>query len=354
MTDSADTLTVALDCEHERQASAGVTRYARSLASALAERDDVALTRVGGGALLRRGTLRKKLMTARQDFWWYPLAGRRRARAAHADVYHCPSPRAPLTIGLPPTVVTIHDLASFRFPETLTRWSGFYERATVSRVARSAAVVIVPSTDTASDVAQILTVPAKKIRVVPLGVDPLFFARTSSPRPFPFPYVLFVGTPQPRKNLERLVAAVERLSTRGDRDLRLVVAGSDGWGGVDLRNRNVEAVGRVSDEQLLSLYQHSECMALVSLHEGFGLPALEAMAAGTPVVAAAAGALPEVTGGAAVMVDPLDVESIAAGIATARSRRNALIAAGSPVAARASWARTAELTMRVYREVVGR
>src|SRR5688500_2058825 len=121
-------LRIAYDCEHERQSAAGITRYARSLASALSERADVKVTTVGGGPLVPRGTLRKKLMTARQDFWWYPLAGRREARLMDADVYHCPSPRAPFTSGRPPTVVTIQDLASFRYPETLTRWTRLYER----------------------------------------------------------------------------------------------------------------------------------------------------------------------------------------------------------------------------------
>lgn len=351
MTSTSRLLTVAYDREHERQSAAGITRYARSLATALSEREDVSLVSVGGGPLVPRGTLRKKLTTARQDFWWYPMAGRRRAKAAHADVYHCPSPRAPFTTGHPPTVVTIQDLASFRYPETLTRWTKLYERTMLPRIARSAARVIVPTADTASDVAEILGVLPERIRITPLGVEPLFFERQPSTRSFPFPYVLFVGTPQPRKNLGRLISAVDLLSSRGDTSLRLVVAGSDGWGGVDVRGRNVEITGRVSDEQLRRLYQHAECLALVSLHEGFGFPALEAMAAGIPVVASTAGSLPEVTGGAAILVDPLDVDAIADGIVTARARRHDLVAAGTLRAAQFTWRSTAELTMAVYREV---
>jgi glycosyltransferase involved in cell wall biosynthesis len=350
---SATQFTVAYDLEHERQSAAGITRYARALATALAERDDVIVTPVGGGPLESRGTLRKKLTTARQDFWWYPYAGRRRARSARADVYHCPSPRAPITRGSPPTVVTIQDLASFRFPETLTRWTRFYERNVLPRSARSAALVIVPTSDTASDVAEFLHVPPDRIRVVPLGVEPIFFEQRLTTRAYPFPYVLFVGTPQPRKNLDRLVAAVGLLNKRGDPDLRLVVAGSDGWGGVDVRGVNVEATGRVTDEQLVRLYQHAECLALVSLHEGFGFPALEAMAAGTPVVASTAGALPEVTGGAAIQVEALSTDSIANGIVSARARRNELVAKGARRAAQFTWQQTAEQTVAVYREIAG-
>lgn len=346
-----DSLTIAFDLEHERQASAGVTRCARALASAMSERADVSLVPIGGGPLIARGSLRKKLTTARQDFWWYPFEGRRRARAARADVYHCPSPRAPVTAGNPPTVVTIHDLASFRYPETLTRWTRFYERATLPRVARSADLIIAQSSDTAADIEQILRVSSSKIRIVPLGVDAHFFVRDNSGSPFSFPYVLFVGTPQPRKNLERLVSAIDRLASAGQQ-LRLVVAGSDGWGAVDLEGRNVTVVGRVTDDQLRTLYRHAKCVALVSLHEGFGLPVLEAMAVGVPVVASTAGALPETAGGAAVLVDPFDVKSIASGIEEAVARRDVLVSAGLRRAAACSWRKAAELTVAVYRELV--
>src|SRR3954464_8399863 len=98
-------LTVALDRDNERQSSAGVSRYSTSLAAALSARDDVEVVSIGGGALVPRGTWRKKLLTARQDFWWYPYGGRRAAANASADVYHCPSARAPISRGSPPTVV---------------------------------------------------------------------------------------------------------------------------------------------------------------------------------------------------------------------------------------------------------
>lgn len=344
-------LSVALDREHERQSSAGVARYSKSLAAALSERDDVELIAIGGGPLVPRGTLRKKLLTARQDFWWYPFAGRRRADKAGADIYHCPSPRAPLASGKPPTVVSIHDLASFRYPETLTHWTRLYERATLPRVAHACDLIIAPSRDTAADIERLLGVPTGKIRVVPLGVDATFFRPDASPPPFDFPYVLFVGSAQPRKNLNRLSQAVDRLSGRG-RNLRLVIAGADSWGNQGLLGRNVTVAGHVDDDQLLSLYKHAECVALVSLHEGFGLPVLEAMAAGTPVVASNVAALPEVSGDAAVLVDPLSVDAIAQGLEDAIARRGSLIAAGVIRAAQFTWARTAELTVAVYRELI--
>lgn len=344
-------LSVALDRENERQSSAGVSRYSRSLAAALAARDDVELHSIGGGPVVRRGTWRKKLLTARQDFWWYPLGGRRRAKIAGADVYHCPSARGPITHGRLPTVVTIHDLASFRYPETLTRWTRLYERNTLRRVARAADLIIAISSDTARDIETILGISHGKIRVVPLGVEPVFFARSVSVSPYPYPYVLFVGSAQPRKNLKRLALAVDQVAQHHP-GIKLVVAGADSWGNEMLSGPGVEFAGAVSDQQLLQLYRHAECTALVSLHEGFGLPVLEAMAAGSAVVASNVAALPEVAGGSAVLVDPLSVDSIARGIEEAIGNRDALVVAGARHAAQFTWARTADLTVRVYRELV--
>ena len=343
-------LSVGVDRDNERQSSAGVSRYSRSLAAALWARDDVNLISIGGGALVPRGTWRKKLLTARQDFWWYPFAGRRQARHVGADVYHCPSPRAPITRGTPPTVVTIHDLASLRYPETLTRWTRFYERRTLRAVARAAERIIAISSDTANDIENLLEVPSHKLRVIPLGVDERFFARDASASPYPFPYVLFVGSAQPRKNLRRLSIAVERVA-RHRRDLKLVIAGADAWGNEDVAGAHVKFAGPVDDDRLVGLYRHAECTTLVSLHEGFGLPVLEAMAAGSPVVASNVAALPEVAGGAAVLVDPLNVDSIARGIEEAISDRESLARIGTHHAAKFTWQRTAELTMAVYREL---
>ena len=343
-------LTVALDRDNERQSTTGVSRYSTSLAATLSRRADVTIVSVGGGQVVPRGTWRKKLLTARQDFWWYPFAGRRQARLTGADVYHCPSARAPIRRGSPPTVVTIQDLASFRYPETLTRWSRLYERNTVPAVARAADLIIATSSDAATDIETLLGVPSRKIRVVPLGVDTRFFARSSPDSPYSFPYVLFVGSAQPRKNLKRLALAVGRATSR-HRDLRLVIAGADSWGDEILSGAHVVLAGRVDDERLLALLRHAQCTALVSLHEGFGLPILEAMAAGSPVVASNVAALPEVAGDAAVLVDPFSVESIAAGIDEAIANRDKLIDAGTRRSAMFTWEHTAELTMRVYREL---
>jgi glycosyltransferase involved in cell wall biosynthesis len=162
---------------------------------------------------------------------------------------------------------------------------------------------------------------------------------------------LFVGTPEPRKNLARLISAMTLLRSRGFRE-RLAIVGAGGWGAATTGSENVEMLGRISDADLHALYAHASCLVLPSLHEGFGLPALEAMAAGTPVVAANSGALPEVTGRAAVLVDPLDPTSIADGISEAMATKDSLIARGRVRAREFSWKKTAVLTAAVYRELI--
>ncbi len=344
-------LTVALDAEHTRQSAAGIARYARSLARELTALGEARVIELGAGQVVQRGTLAKKLLTARQDFVWYPWLARRAAREQRADIYHSPLPRGPITKGSPPFVVTVHDLVPIRFPETTTRWSRIYSGVTFRRVLEAADRIIAPSQDTADDLNALAGVSADKIRVVPNGVDETFFNRPTVRTEPVAPYVLFVGTPEPRKNLPRLVAAMSLLSSRGLKE-RLVIVGGSGWGTEVRSSSNVELLGRVADDKLYSLYAQASCLVLPSLHEGFGLPALEAMAAGTPVVAANSGALPEVTGGAAVLVDPLSIDSIADGISEAMADRNSLIARGKVRAREFTWTKAATLTARVYRELL--
>jgi glycosyltransferase involved in cell wall biosynthesis len=346
-----DKIRVAVDAEHTRQSAAGTTRYSRSLVAALRMRSDVDVIEIGGGPLLTRGTLRKRANTLRQDFVWYPWLGRRRAAEEGADVYHCPIPRAPLTKGKPPLVVTVHDLVPVLFPETMTPWSRAYGRATLKPVLRAADVIVTPSQDTANDLNRLLGVTPERIRVVLNGVDEIFFS-TALPAPPPEkPFVLFVGSPEPRKNLPRLIEAVALLRSRGYPH-QLLVVGGGGWGAVDLNSDLVTLAGQVSDERLHTLYSQAACLALPSLHEGFGLPAAEAMAAGGPVVAGRSGALPEIVGNAAVLVDPFDVLSIAEGIERAFAEKERLVSAGRERARIFTWPRAAEEMTKVYRSLL--
>jgi glycosyltransferase involved in cell wall biosynthesis len=340
-----------MDATYQRQPDGGIPRYARHLTAALKERGDIDIVEIGGGRREKRHTLRRRLVTIGLDFAWHPLLGRMRAAAVGADVYHSPGFRGPVSKGKIPTVVTIFDLVSLLFPELAAPSAKLYGNRAQRRMSRLADRVICISNDTANDVETRFGVPADRIRVTPLGVDEIFFQPPRLPALVSQPYVLFVGSEQPRKNLERLELAMDLLRARGYPHL-LVTAGADAWGRVDIGASFLKRLGNVPDEQLVSLYAYSSCLAIPSLHEGFGLPAMEAMAAGTAVVAANRAALPDVTGGAAVLVDPLDPGDIADGLERAITERDRFVELGRRRVAAFTWERTAALTAEVYRELV--
>jgi alpha-1,3-rhamnosyl/mannosyltransferase len=315
---------IALDVSPLRLTQAGTARYIESLAARI---DGVEQIAFGGGG--RAGVLGREL-------WWYPF----RLARVEADVLHCTTyygPLAPRT----PTVVTVHDLAVWRHPEAFGRWTRTYVPRIVPRVVRAARRVIAVSEFTASELERVLRVPRERIRVVRNGVDDVFTAegaRTDGD------YVLALGTLEPRKNLARTVDAAGRLG------VELRIAGAPGWGGVDVRGAHVTWLGRVDDSELATLLRGARCLVYPSLYEGFGIPVLEAMACGTPVVTSRGGATEEVAGGAAVLVDPLDSADIAAGIERAERDHDALSKAGLARARAFTWDETARVTQAVYEE----
>ena len=165
------------------------------------------------------------------------------------------------------------------------------------------------------------------------------------------PFVLTVGTPEPRKNLPRLVEAMRRRRADGAPEL-LVHVGAHGWGGAQLPNEPwIRSLGRIDDATLRALYRGCAAVAIPSLHEGSGLPALEAFAAGAPVVAARSGALPETCGDAAILIDPHDPDAIASAIDEAIASRDRLVLAGRRRAEQASWVRAAAACATVYQTI---
>jgi glycosyltransferase involved in cell wall biosynthesis len=319
---------VAIDVSPLQQTRAGTSRYLRGLLPHLERLVDVQRVAWGGGG---------RLTAVARDAAWYPFALSRRARGA--DVLHCPTFRGPTRLSTP-LVVTVHDLAVLRHPEAFNRWTRTYSRATVPRVVRAADRVIAVSDFTKREVVEVIGVEESRIRVVPNAAGDAFApngARTDGD------YVLAVGTLEPRKNLPRLARAA-RLA-----DVELRVAGSPGWGSVDAEGATF--LGFVPDDELARLYRGALCVAYPSLYEGFGIPVLEALACGAAVVTSAGTAMAEVADGAAVLVDPRDEESIAAGIREAIAHRDELGRKGPEVARAYSWARSAELTAAVYREL---
>jgi len=320
---------VGLDVSALDQTAAGTARYVRALEGI----EDVEFVRLSFPG-------RRRNATVYRDAVWYPFVLPRLAREAHLDVLHCPSFRGPLKSPSCPLVVTVHDLAVLRHPETFNLWTRQYSRLCVSRVARAARLVIVVSETTKRDVVELLPVPEPRIRVVPNGVADVF---TPDGPAEDGDYVLAVGTIEPRKNLERLAAATGKLG------VELRVAGEEGWGHVEL-GAGVRRLGRVSDDGLARLYRGARCLAYPSLYEGFGIPIVEAMACGTPVVTSRGGATEETAGGAAVLVDPFDPAAIATGIEQAVTRRDELVPAGLDRARAFGWDEVARRTAEVYRE----
>ncbi len=260
-----------------------------------------------------------------------------RLRPALAHFQHALPLRCPC-----PAVVTIHDLSFERDPSVMPLHDRLVFKTVVPRSARRAAQVLAVSERTKGDIVELYGIAPEKITVTSHGADPAFSAGDGRPGE----YVLLVGSVEKRKNpLAAAVAASEV-------GLQLVVAGPvrDGELARELNRRGAQVRGYVTQEELVELYRGAACLVMPSRYEGFGLPVLEAMASGTPVVAAPDVALREVAGGAAIFVEP---ERLADGIRRALAERDLLVAAGLDRARLFTWEETARRTVDVYLEVLG-
>jgi glycosyltransferase involved in cell wall biosynthesis len=321
---------VAIDVSPLVQTRAGTARYLKGLLRELRRCDDLAVSTRSFGRS-------DQLSTLARDAVWYPFA---LGRDRDADLLHCPTYRGPLRSRVP-LVVTVHDLAVLRHPKAFNRWTRIYSPRVVPRVLREARRVIAVSDFTRRELVELLDVPEQKIRVVPNAVEPEF---TREGPAAVGDYVLAVGTLEPRKNLQRLAEAVRRT------DVELRVVGARGWGGVEVAGNGVHWLGEVSDAELARLYRGARCVAYPSLYEGFGIPVLEAMACGVPVVTTRGSAMEEVADGAAVLVDSRDPAEIAAGIERAAAEREQLVERGLERARAFRWDAVAEATVSVYQE----
>ncbi len=269
-------------------------------------------------------------------------------RRHRVDVLHLPAWGVPP--GLPvPTVATFYDATPFRFHSPPERWRRWRARLATRSLVRATAIHAI-SRHAAHELRQVTATPEEKVSVIHLGVDPSFAPASVSERPS---HLLFVGGTDPHKNLDVLLDVLPELRARVS--LPLVVAGPVSRE-ARFRRSEVASLVRVvtqpGDADLATLYRRALALLVPSRNEGFGLPALEAMACGCPVIAARAGALPEVCGDAAVLVDPGDrvawIEAVAA-LASDPGRRAALVEAGLARAATFTWRRTAAALLDLYR-----
>ena len=297
---------------------------------------------------------------------WSAVGLPRAAARADVDVIHAPAYTAPLW-SKAPVVLTIHDVSYERHPEWYPYQRDAVRRLFYRRSARTAARVLTDSEFSAGEIAAAYQIPRQRITVAPLGVSdhfaPVDRPNVTLPAGLTTPFLLHVGDLHERRNLPVVVHAMFEAQRRsGMPPLSLVLAGVDRGIGDRLRGyardaNSPEAVvclGAVTDSQLLTLYRAAAALVYPSRYEGFGLPVLEAMACGTPVIASRAASIPEVLGDAGTLLDPDDEPGWADEIArvigdqfhSARMRKSGLTRAKE-----FSWVRTASITLDAYREV---
>ena len=347
--------------------AAGVRRYASALLAALVELGEVDLVALGGD----RGSVPSGVAYVEApphpptNLGWSLVGLLLAARRADIDVLHAPAYTAPIW-GAPPIVLTIHDVSYARHPEWYPYRRDIVRRAFYRRSARAARVVVTDSMFSAGEIVAAYAIPRDRIVVAPLGADRRFSpadpaTRCELPQEISGPFVLHVGDLHERRNLATVVDAVigARQHFGSASAVSLVLAGVDRGVGDALcaiasRAAVPEAVvklGAVSEDLLVSLYRCATALVYPSLYEGFGLPVLEAMACGTPVIASRAASIPEVVGHAGILLDPLDVSAWTEAIALVvndDNRRAQMRANGLARAADFTWTRTAELTLRAY------
>jgi glycosyltransferase involved in cell wall biosynthesis len=300
--------------------------------------------------------------------WWGNTSLLKLAKRDQVDLLWGPAHRLPvLGSSSIPTVLTIHDLVWRHASDTMRPLGWLGERVFMERSIRSADHVVAVSSATETAVSATYPWAREKISVVYPGCTPLaevydegVINRAEITRPF----VLFVGTLEPRKNLSALLRAFAALPDHLKSGLQLVIAGGQGWGLENLQTEIsrlsitdlVRLTGFISDAELGTLYRKAKFLAMPSLYEGFGLPIIEANAAGIPVLTSSSSSMPEVGGDAALLVDPLDDKSIAKGLErliTDEGLYQRLREAATANAARFNWTRTATELAVIFEQTVG-
>ena len=366
MPDAETPIRVGLDGHAIGRRKTGNESYVLGLASALAARPDVDLT-----LYIDRGVAwpfggpgpQTRPLRSSSPYLRIPLELPIRAGRDGIEILHVQYVVPPF-IGVP-LVTAVHDLSFEDLPSAMPFRRRWRLRATVRHAARRSAMLLAPTEFTRRRLLDRYRVPADRVVVASPGVVPPVVTGPIDDavrRGLPSSYVLFTGEVQPRKNLPRLVDAIGRVRASGI-DIGLVIAGRPGWGTADLdasiaRHHAagwVRRLGYVDRPTLQALYAGARLIGYPSLYEGFGLPVVEGMAAGVPVVTSSTTAIPEVAGGAAVLVDPLDADAIADAIArvsTDETLRSDLIAAGVRRAADFRPENVVEQTVAAYRRVI--
>ena len=371
-----DIPTVTVNVRRLARARTGVETYMRRLLEAL---EETGAARVVGttceplppGTLPRvevrerpMGALRGRRLGSQFRKLWFDYWGcLEPARGEGPLLFHGLEGSAPFSLRRTDRcVITIHDLAFAVHPELYDRRTRLLYQALLPGDLRRAHRIIADSAHTAGDLMRVAGVDAARIDVVHLGVEPIYFEPstngTGGRSSGESPYLLAVGGISPRKNGRRVIEAFTRWRARGGErtSYRLLVTGNSldpafARPGTPPPAEGVTLLGHVDDATLHSLYGRAQALVFPAIYEGFGLPILEAMASGTPVVTSRTASAPEIAGDAAVLVDPFDVESIASGIESAtRPEEQVRMRALGPARARQfTWQKAAVATGEIYR-----
>lgn len=361
---------VAIDLSHQARfggVGGGIGLYIAELIKAYEKQasEDVEFVYLRGPKYFPRKNKRTKVLNLFIELFWLHVLLPFRLVWERIDLVHMPSNVAPLYSPCP-VVVTIHDANFCRFPETYDSGYRRYARFAFSISARRAARIVTVSSTSAEDVTTYFGAKPSKISVVYSGISHDPDAALSRWDDVEQPYVLFVGALEPHKNVVRLVeafASFRATEQARTQDYRLLIAGPMTRDTQRITSaialHRLDGVARLTgalpQAQRDWLYEHASVFAFPSLNEGFGFPPLEAMARGVPVVAAAAGALPEVLGDAALYCDPFDTNDIARALSKAACDgplRTKLERAGRQRVGRFTWENTAAAMLEIYREVL--
>jgi alpha-1,3-rhamnosyl/mannosyltransferase len=369
---------IGIDARYVYDHFPGIGRYVANLVRALSElthehtlvllgNPDLPNTRHDLGALTGQSNVEVVVVKIKPFSLEEQLVLPRLVRRLRLDVLHSPyyvKPYAPLSC---PSVVTIYDLIGRRFPKTLSRHGRWLYRLSMGLAVRSARAIITISESAREDIAFAYRLPREHVAVTPLAADRSFTPQTTEVIEtvreiyhLPERYVLYLGSNKPHKNLERLIRAWERVTQdNAAQNSWLVIAGHYDPHYPEARNmvlerglsESVRFIANVAEHDLPALYSGALAFVFPSYYEGFGLPPLEAMACGTPVLCAYASSLPEVVGNAALTFDPYNfieqAEELRRILHNSALRRT-LRAQGLRRAAQFSWQRTAEATLGVY------
>ncbi len=376
---------IATDSLHERVvdgeariANGGVGAYIYQLVSHLLANDQVNqyfLIRVGEGLLdIYRHPRARSIFLPRTKLSrtaaMIGTAYSRPARELGLDLLHFPNMFGGGSLRAPAKqVATVQDLTPLIVPATHPMSRVLVYRAMIRRALRQADRVIVPSSATGRDLMARKLANSDRIMCIPLGINPLMRRITPTPEfaaryQLTRPFILTVGVLEPRKNQTMLLEVLRELRKQGN-DLELIIIGRPGWRWVDPLTTDkyremkpwVKILADISDADLIEFYNRAELFMYPSFYEGFGLPILEAMACGAPVISSGASSMPEVAGSAALLADPNDAQTFvshALRLLHDRQLRDALIDAGIERARMFTWRSTAEATLALYHDVCGR